>query len=114
MNIIRKAFRWGLVAEIALIVPIAFAWWASPLFDHFHLRWLEVPFGALDYLALYCHVPAIYLLRHWSATQGPLGIGTWAILMLTQGCLWSIAFTLVFTLQYLLRKPKPDPERSGA
>src|ERR1700722_9578992 len=115
MNVILKAFRWSLVAEVLLIVPIAFAWWAMPLLDHFHLDVLGAIFGALDYLALYCHAPAIYLLRNWpSATQGPSSIGTWFILVMTQWCLWFVAFVLIFTLQYLLRKPKDGPERSGA
>lgn len=102
MKILLKAFLWGTGFELVLLVPILVA-------NYVRLGFFDAVFGVLAYLALFCHAPALYLLRYWPAAQETL-----VFPVLVQWCLWLFAFTVMFTLIHIFRKRSSEHEKHGA
>jgi hypothetical protein len=102
MKVFLKSLLWSTGLELVLVVPILVA-------NYIHLGALDAVPGVLAYLALFCHAPAFYLLRHWPAAQGTLTIP-----VLVQWLIWFIAFLMIFALRRLFRNRRLDHEKHAA
>ena len=92
MKIILKVFLWSTGSEMVLVTPI----WIS---NHLHLGVFDAVFGVLTYLALFCHVPAFYLLYHRPAARETL-----IIPVLVEWSIFFTAFLILFMLRHLFRR----------
>ena len=86
MKTIVRALTWSLGLELLLVAPVLLA-------NHVCLGPLEVVFGILAYLALFCHAPAMYLLGHWPSARETL-----IAPVMVQWFIWLMAFATIFTL----------------
>ena len=102
MKILFKALLWSTGFEILLLAAVFVA-------HHVHLGVLEFVFGVLCYLALYCHAPAVWLLRHFPAAQENL-----VLVALVQWFLWFLAFGVVFALSRIFHKLRLEHEAHAA
>jgi hypothetical protein len=102
MKVFLKALLWSMGLELVLVVPILVA-------NYIRLGVFDAIPGALAYLALFCHAPAFYLLRHWPVAQETL-----IFPVLVQWCIWFIAFVTIFVLIHIFRRRRLVHETHAA
>jgi len=102
MKILLRACLWSAGFELLLLLPVLIA-------NHASLGVFDVVFGILCYLALFCHAPAIWLLRHWPAAQETLIFPA-----LVQWFLWFVMFVVIFTAIHIFRKQSSGHESHAA
>jgi hypothetical protein len=82
---------WGTGLELLLVVPVMVA-------NCTHLGPSDFIFRVLAYLALFRHVPAMYLLGRW-----PSALETLFLPGLVQWAIWSMIFGVIFILKSWFR-----------
>src|SRR5258708_1102933 len=102
MKLLLKALLWGSGIEILLLALVLIA-------NHARLGPFDFVFGVLSHLALFCHVPAVWLLSHCPTTQQTLIRPA-----LLQWCLWFITLGVVFALRHIFKKRRLEHESHAA